>query len=98
MNMVRWICGVKVQDRILRKELSKTPELDDIISVSKCGFITNVSIYFNWTQSLGRDCVFKRSLLSLVNLLNCRVDGWHFGILVSVIHSTAACATCTTML
>ena len=32
MRMVRWMCGMKLQERILSKELRKWLELDDIIS------------------------------------------------------------------
>ena len=33
MRMVRWMCGVKLQDRISSKGLRETLGLDDIISV-----------------------------------------------------------------
>jgi len=33
MRMVRWMCGVKLQDRVPSKELRGRVELDDIISV-----------------------------------------------------------------
>jgi len=33
MRMVRWMCGVKLQDRVPSKELSERLGLDDIISV-----------------------------------------------------------------
>jgi len=33
MRMVRWMCGVKLQDRILSKGLRERLGLDDIISV-----------------------------------------------------------------
>jgi len=33
MRMVRWVCGVKLQDKIPIKELRETLGLDDIISV-----------------------------------------------------------------
>jgi len=33
MRMVRWMCGVKLQDRVPSKELRGRLELDDIISV-----------------------------------------------------------------
>jgi len=33
MRMVRWICDVKVKDRVLSKELREILGLDDIISV-----------------------------------------------------------------
>ena len=33
MRMVRWMCGMKLQDRILSKELRERLGLDDIISV-----------------------------------------------------------------
>jgi len=33
MRMVRWMCGVKLQDRVPSKELRETLGLDDIISV-----------------------------------------------------------------
>ena len=33
MRMVRWMCGVKIQDRVPSKELRKRLGLDDIISV-----------------------------------------------------------------
>jgi len=33
MIMVRWMCGVKLQDRVLSKELRGRLGLDDIISV-----------------------------------------------------------------
>jgi len=33
MKMVRWMCGVKLEDRVPSKELRGRLELDDIISV-----------------------------------------------------------------
>ena len=33
MRMVRWICGIKLQDRVPSKELRERLGLDDIISV-----------------------------------------------------------------
>jgi len=33
MRIVRWMCGVKLQDRVPSKELRGGPGLDDIISV-----------------------------------------------------------------
>jgi len=33
MRMVRWMCGVKLQDRVPSKGLRERLELDDIISV-----------------------------------------------------------------
>jgi len=33
MRMVRWMCGVKLQDRVPSKELRRRLGLDDIISV-----------------------------------------------------------------
>jgi len=33
MRMVRWMCGVKLQDRVTSKELRGRLELEDIISV-----------------------------------------------------------------
>jgi len=33
MRMVRWVCGMKLQDRIPSKGLRETLRLDDIISV-----------------------------------------------------------------
>ena len=33
MRMVRWMCGIKVKDRVLNKELIERLGLDDIISV-----------------------------------------------------------------
>ena len=33
MRMVRWMCGVKLQDRVPSKELRARLGLDDIISV-----------------------------------------------------------------
>jgi len=33
MRMVRWMCGVKLQDRVPSKELREGLELDDVISV-----------------------------------------------------------------
>jgi len=33
MRMVRWMCGVKLQDKVPSKELRGRPGLDDIISV-----------------------------------------------------------------
>jgi len=33
MRMVRWMCGVKLQDRVPSKGLRERPGLDDIISV-----------------------------------------------------------------
>jgi len=33
MRMVRWMCGVKLQDRVPNKELRGRLELEDIISV-----------------------------------------------------------------
>ena len=33
MRMVRWMCGVKVKDRVSSKELRERLEIDDIISV-----------------------------------------------------------------
>jgi len=33
MRMVRWMCGVKLQDRVLSEGLRERPGLDDIISV-----------------------------------------------------------------
>ena len=35
MRMVRWMCGVKLQDRVPSKELRGRLELEDIISVLK---------------------------------------------------------------
>jgi len=32
MRMVRWICGIKLQDRVRSKELRERLGLDDIIS------------------------------------------------------------------
>jgi len=33
MRMVRWMCGVKLQDRVPNKELGERLGLDDIISI-----------------------------------------------------------------
>jgi len=33
MRMIRWMCGIKLQDRISSKWLRERLELDDIISV-----------------------------------------------------------------
>jgi len=33
MRMVRWMCGIKLQDRVLSKELRERLGLDDIISL-----------------------------------------------------------------
>jgi len=33
MRMVKWMCGIKLQDRVPSKELTERLELDDIISV-----------------------------------------------------------------
>ena len=33
MRMVRWMCGVKLQDRVLSKELKGRLSLDDVILV-----------------------------------------------------------------
>jgi len=33
MRMIRWICGLKLQDRVPSKELRERLGLDDIISV-----------------------------------------------------------------
>jgi len=33
MSMVRWMCDVKVKDKVPCKELRKRPGIDDIISV-----------------------------------------------------------------
>jgi len=38
MRMVRWVCGVKLQDRVLSKELRERLGLDDTISVVKVKF------------------------------------------------------------
>jgi len=35
MRMVRWMCGIKVKDRVPSKELRDSLGLDDIISVLK---------------------------------------------------------------
>ena len=35
MRMVRWMCGVKLQDRVPSKELRGRLELEDIISVAE---------------------------------------------------------------
>jgi len=33
MRMVRWLCGIKLQDRVPNNELRERPGLDDIILV-----------------------------------------------------------------
>jgi len=33
MKMVRWMCGVKLKDSVVNKELRERPEIDDIVSV-----------------------------------------------------------------
>ena len=43
MRMVRWMCGVKLQDRVPSKELRVRLELEDIISVLNsllCAYVT----------------------------------------------------------
>jgi len=55
MRMVRWMCGVKLQDRVRNKGLSKRQGLDDIILV----------LHQNWLRWCGHvlrkedDCVKK---------------------------------------
>jgi len=39
MRMVRWMCGVKVQDREPSKELRERLRLDDIISVLQVAMV-----------------------------------------------------------